>query len=52
MLFEKQNIVNVIETTGNSYVDSFLDGVRKGLSSGQKEQNSRSQNVNKQTQNR
>lgn len=52
MLFEKQNIVNVIETTGSGYIDSFLDGLKRGSSIEQGQQNSRSQNVNKQTQNR
>jgi len=31
MLYEKQNVVNVIESSGSGLVDSFLDGIRRGL---------------------
>jgi hypothetical protein len=33
MLFEKQNTVNVIESTGNIIVDAVLDGFDIGLNS-------------------
>lgn len=48
MLFEKQNKVNVLESSGKGIVENFLDGVRKELNSGIASEVS--QNINKGTQ--